>query len=602
MQNNDFDVAIVGGGPAGATAACMLRRYAPDLCVLVLEKEKFPREHIGESQLPAVSGILHEMGCWDKVEAANFPVKLGATFSWGRDEECWDFDFYPVEDFRDEPRPGKYEGQRRFTAFQVERAIYDKILLDHARELGAEVREEALVREAQREGDAARALKLASGETVTARWYIDASGSAGLFRRTFDVASEAPQELRNIAIYDYWNDARWAIQIGVGGTRIQVRSLPFGWIWFIPLGPKRASVGLVCPVSYYKQRGATPEELYLEALRSQPQIEDLLSGATREGQGVRTVKDWSHISDRLYGDNWMLIGEAAGFADPILSAGLTMHQGSGREAAFTILEIERGELDAAWLKRAYDEKTRRNIRQHIQFAQFWYASNARFTELREHCQRIAAEAGLSLKPQQAWAWLARGGFTNHGLFDAKFGSFDFASARRLVEKFADEGEQPAAGAAAGAAPGGLKFRFESCNAFKLNLIGAKKVHLPEYREGRVLQVECYERGGRILPNTGLYQNIMRALKVTGEGRKLLDLLARSIAAQLEPAARAQALSDNMLTLEAMIEGGWVIARMDRKLPPMPTTDKGGRSMRATEEGLRALEGARQKRSAADAPQ
>src|SRR5690606_1158989 len=131
-----------------------------------------------------VAHILHEMGCWDKVEAANFPVKLGATFTWGADDECWDFDFYPVEQFRDEPRPGRFEGQRRFTAFQVERAIYDKILLDHARELGAEIREEALVREAQREGDAARALKLASGETITARWYIDASGAAGLFRRT----------------------------------------------------------------------------------------------------------------------------------------------------------------------------------------------------------------------------------------------------------------------------------------------------------------------------------------------------------------------------------------------------------------------------------
>jgi flavin-dependent dehydrogenase len=582
VVDREFDVAIVGGGPAGSTAACMLRRYNPSLRVLVLEKEKFPREHIGESQLPAVAHILHEMGCWDKVEAANFPVKLGATFTWGKDEESWDFDFYPVEEFRDEPRPGRFEGQRKFTAFQVERAIYDKILLDHARELGAEAREEAPVREVLREGDAVRGLTLDSGETVTARWYIDASGAAGLFRRTFEVGSEAPKELRNIAIYDYWNDARWAIEIGVGGTRIQVRSLPFGWIWFIPLGPKRASVGLVCPVDYYKRRGLSTEELYLEALNSQPQIQDLLSGATREGQGVRAVKDWSHISDRLYGDNWLLTGEAAGFADPILSAGLTVHQGSGRDAAFTIIEAERGEIDAAWLKRAYDDKTRRNIRQHIQFAQFWYASNARFTELREHCQRIAAEAGLSLKPQQAWSWLARGGFTNQGLFDAKFGSFDFASARRLVEKFAD-GSENAAGNSA------IEFRFETSNSFKLNLVGAKKVFLPDYRAGRVLKVECYERAGRILPNTGIYQNMMRALKFSSEGRRIFEVLARNITAQFEPAARAQALSDHMLTLEAMIEGGWVVARYDRKLPSMPRTDKGGRSLRSTEEGLKARE-------------
>ncbi|MFG0284736.1 MAG: NAD(P)/FAD-dependent oxidoreductase [Phycisphaerales bacterium JB039] len=573
-MEREFDVAIVGGGPAGSTAACLLRKYDPQLRVLVLEKEQFPREHIGESQLPAVSGILHEMGCWDKVEAANFPVKLGATFTWGADDECWDFDFYPVEDFRDEARPAKYAGQRRFTAFQVERAIYDKILLDHARELGCEVREQTAVREVVRDGDACGGLKLDSGETVTARWYLDASGAAGLFRRSFEVGSDAPKELRNIAIYDYWNDARWAVEIGVGGTRIQVRSLPFGWIWFIPLGPKRASVGLVCPAEYYRQRGLGTEALYLEALEAQPQIKDLLSGATREG--VRTVKDWSHISDRLCGDNWMLIGEAAGFADPILSAGLTVHQGSAREAAFTILEIERGEIDATWLKKAYDEKTRRNIRQHIQFAQYWYAANSRFTQLKEHCQKIAAEAGLSLKPQQAWSWLARGGFTNQGLFDAKFGSFDFGSAKRLVEKFSGE------------AGGGADFRFEKFNAFKLNLLGAKKTHLPDYQGGRVRRIECYERAGRILPITGFYENMMRLLKVTGEGRKMLQLLAQNISAQFEPASRPQALSDHMLTLEAMLEGGWVTGRYDKKLPPMPTTDKGGRTLRATEEGLKAI--------------
>ncbi|MFI4916853.1 MAG: tryptophan 7-halogenase, partial [Phycisphaerales bacterium JB060] len=126
------DVAIIGGGPSGSTLATLLRKYNPALKVLVLEKEVFPREHVGESQLPAISPILNEMGVWDKVEAANFPVKLGASLTWGRDGERWDFDFYPVEEFKDEPRPAKFEGQRQRTAFQVERSIYDKILLDHA--------------------------------------------------------------------------------------------------------------------------------------------------------------------------------------------------------------------------------------------------------------------------------------------------------------------------------------------------------------------------------------------------------------------------------------------------------------------------------------
>jgi N-acetyl-anhydromuramyl-L-alanine amidase AmpD len=77
------DVIFIGGGPAGSTGSCLLKKYKPDMDVLVLEREKFPREHVGESQLPPISAILDEMGCWDKVEAADFPIKIGATYRWG---------------------------------------------------------------------------------------------------------------------------------------------------------------------------------------------------------------------------------------------------------------------------------------------------------------------------------------------------------------------------------------------------------------------------------------------------------------------------------------------------------------------------------------
>ncbi|MBL8745264.1 MAG: tryptophan 7-halogenase, partial [Phycisphaerae bacterium] len=131
-KSSHYDAVMVGGGPGGSTAATMLLKYNPALKVLVIEKEKFPRDHIGESQLPCISQILDEMGVWDKVERADFPIKLGASFTWGRDNDQWDFDFYPVEHWQDEDRPGRFAGQRRFTAFQVDRSIYDKILLDHA--------------------------------------------------------------------------------------------------------------------------------------------------------------------------------------------------------------------------------------------------------------------------------------------------------------------------------------------------------------------------------------------------------------------------------------------------------------------------------------
>src|SRR5262245_61094267 len=217
-----YDVAIVGGGPGGSTVGTLLKKYAPQLRVLILEREQFPRDHVGESQLPGISEVLDEMGCWDKVEAANFPIKIGATFRWGKSPELWDFEFLPLSDFKDEPRPGKFQGQRHRTAFQVDRSIYDQILLDHAREFGCEVREETQVTSIDRQGDRVTGFQLDKGVPVTARHYVDASGHIGILRRAMGVEMDVPTSLMNIAIWDYWDNAEWAVKIGVGGTRIQV--------------------------------------------------------------------------------------------------------------------------------------------------------------------------------------------------------------------------------------------------------------------------------------------------------------------------------------------------------------------------------------------
>jgi flavin-dependent dehydrogenase len=179
---HEVDVAIIGGGPTGTTVASLLRKYNPDLKVLIIEKAKFPREHVGESQLPGISAILDEMGVWDKVEAANFPVKLGGSYTWGKDAEAWDFDFFPAEEFADEERPAKFEGQRRHTAFQVERDRYDEILLRHAESMGTEVREETMVREIMVENDTVTGFRLDDGQIVKAKHYVDGSGDVAVLR------------------------------------------------------------------------------------------------------------------------------------------------------------------------------------------------------------------------------------------------------------------------------------------------------------------------------------------------------------------------------------------------------------------------------------
>src|SRR5471030_2098456 len=393
------DVAIIGGGPAGATLGTLFKKYNPLLDVTIIERELFPRDHVGESQVPVIGRILNEMGVWEKVEAAEFPIKIGATFKWGAKNDLWVTDFLDFQEFEDEPRPANYAGQRLKTAFQVDRSLFDKILLDHARECGCRVVEQTKVTAVNRDGDRVLSLKVAceteenrrvvgSDGKVQARYYVDCSGDVGILRRAMDITIEAPTALRNIAFWQYWTDAEWAVSIGIGGTRIQIMSLGWGWVWFIPITPSKTSVGLVLPADYYKASGKTVDELYATALAEEPHIAKLLESAKPESE-VFATKDWNFLPSRLVGENWFLAGDSCGFADPILSAGMTLAHVSARKVAFTILEMDRGIIDEDWLKFEYEDGHRAQIRHHMQFADFWYTSNGQFTDLKEYCKEIA---------------------------------------------------------------------------------------------------------------------------------------------------------------------------------------------------------------------
>ncbi len=570
-----YDVAIVGGGPVGSTVSTLLKKYNPDLSVIILEKEKFPRDHVGESQLPSISPILNEMGVWNDVEAAGFPIKIGASYTWGRDADQWDFDFYPVEKWQDEPRPAMYDGQRKHTAFQVDRAIYDEILLNKARSMGVEVREETRVEEVLVDGDRIEGFRLHTGEVITARYYIDGSGTVGLLRRALGIGSQAPKTLRNIAVWDYWQNAEWAVEIGVGATRVQVRSLPYGWIWFIPLGPTRTSIGLICPSEYYKESGKTPEELYLQALDDQGTIKKLTANAKREGP-IQSCKDWSHLADTIIGENWFLCGEAAGFADPILAAGMSLAHGSGREAAYTILELERGELDADWLRRRYNDRNRTNIEQHIRFAQYWYSANGCFTDLKDHCSAIAKEAGVNLTPNQAWRWLSQGGFTTESLGLPTFGSFDIASAKQVLELFDDRERE-------------CELLCNGYNVFKLNFHGAEQAYMGMLREGRIIQIDCWRKGSKQLPLHGMYKIVIDVLQATSDGEEIIKLLRQTLQSNSSQFEQKFALVFCMQALEVLIQEGWVIRSKNKKRPVLNISIKDSKFVRKSSDTQRTLE-------------
>lgn len=545
-----YDVAIIGGGPAGSTAGTLLKRYNPDLEVVILERERFPREHVGESQLPAISKILAEMGCWEQVEAAGFPIKIGATYRWGASPKLWDFDFVPSESFEDAPRPAKYAGQRLTTAFQVERALYDQILLRHAESLGCEVREETKVAVVEREGDRVEGLTLADGTRIEASHYLDGSGNAAILRRAMGVGTTVPTKLKNVAFWDYWENAEWAVSIGVGGTRVLVLSIGTGWIWFIPLGPTRTSIGYICPAEHAKSCGMAPAELYDWALAQEPLIQELTAKASRDGE-VRATKDWSFVADRLVGENWMLMGEAAGFADPILAAGLTLTHSSAREAAYIVLDMERGEHDPAWLKADYEETQKTRVGQHIRFADYWYSANGQFTDLQDYTAEIARDAGLNLSPQQAFLWLGTGGFTRDIAGQAGLGGPDLNAAQHITNYLADSEST---------------WQINNYNVLHLNLEGATETFAPSFVKGRIHKHRCYLRDGKRLPDVGMYALIMRLLERTSDATEMVQGLVAYFKKTDLGIGLKLAMHYPMNALEAMLLEGWIVGSFDENRP------------------------------------
>jgi flavin-dependent dehydrogenase len=549
------DVAIIGGGPAGSTTAALIRKYAPEVSVLVLEKAKFPRDHVGESQLPAISAILDEMGCWEEIENSGFPLKVGATYRWGKSSELWDFNFASPQEVEVLQRPSPYEGVRRLTAFQVDRAIYDDVLLRHAEKLGATVREETRVVEVLRDGDEVTGLRLQNEEVVTARYYVDATGHVGTLRRAMGVETDERTTLQNVAFWDYWENAEWAVEIGVGATRVQVMSQAAGWLWFIPLGATRTSIGYVVPAEHYQSLGKTPADVYHEAIKNDPRISALVKNATPRGE-VEATKDWSFTAERGHGENWFLVGESIGFADPILAAGLTLAHTGARELAYTLVELLTNSPehdDVAWLMEAYSSAQLRRVEQHIRFADYWYSANGQFTDLKDHCASIAKDAGLRLSPDQAWAWLARGGFTNEGLGQPAAGSFDLPSLRLVLEIISD---------------GEKEWELSRFNVLSLNLKNAQETVTPIYAQGSIRREPCWVRDQNRLPLSGVYKVLVEILQSEKRIDRIFQRLQQyypgsgsGTSGTLGPGSPVRA---GLLALEAMLTEGWVTGKRDKR--------------------------------------
>ena len=373
------DLLVIGGGPAGATLATLVKKHAPEKRVILAERESGPRHHIGESLLPGLVPVLKEMGVFEKIDAAGFPRKIGANYVWGKGREVWENDFNDVNLTEMLRRHGTIPEKIEY-AWQVRRSVYDEILLKHAEECGVEVRRGWAARAPVEEGGRITGVRFEQGE-VRAERTADCSGQAGFLSR-FRKIRDYNDALKNVAAYRYYKGAPWKYSYSghPDKTKIFVCSVPSGWFWYIPIDGGVVSVGFVTSQAHLKKTRLSPEALFDRELAACEEIAPLLGKAEPiddfdgSGKSFFTISDWSYLNVAASGPGWLAAGDAAVFVDPILSSGVTLAHTAAHRAAYTLLTHWDGG-DAAALWKDYDLFCRESASQFLALALFWYGND-----------------------------------------------------------------------------------------------------------------------------------------------------------------------------------------------------------------------------------
>jgi flavin-dependent dehydrogenase len=349
------DVAVIGAGPAGAVAAALLARAGRS--VLVLERQHFPRFSIGESLLPQSMTYLEEAGMLQAVVEAGFQYKNGASFIHG--EKMSSFDF------RDKHSDGWG------TTYQVERSVFDQLLIRRATEQGVQVRFGHTVR-AMETGEApVLEIEDEAGRTyrVGARFVLDASGFGRVLPRLLGLEKPSHMPAR-AALFSHVQDAlpagstdRDKICVAVHPERRDV------WYWMIPLAGGRTSIGCVADADFLDVPEAQRETKLRELMRAEPTIGRLLGDAAFL-MPVNRIGGYSANVERLHGPGFALLGNAGEFLDPVFSSGVTIALRSAHLATQVLLRQLEGE-QVNWAA-DYDVPLRRGIDTFRAFVERWY--------------------------------------------------------------------------------------------------------------------------------------------------------------------------------------------------------------------------------------
>jgi flavin-dependent dehydrogenase len=337
---SEYDVVVIGGGPAGSTASTLLADAG--LRVAVFERERFPRFHIGESLIPETYWVLKRIGMLLKMQRSHFVKKYSVQFVNASGKLSAPFYFW-------DNKPHQCS-----QTWQVVRSEFDQMMLENAREHGAEAHEGIHVLDVTFEGERATGVTIQdAGGTrrpIRAKVVVDASGQAALLQNRFKLRVWDPM-LNKGAIWTYWKGAYRDAGKDEGATMVIQTPDRKGWFWYIPLHDDIVSLGIVAPFDYLFKGRHGHEQTYHEEVERCPAVSSRISAAER-ATGYFATRDYSYRSTRVAGDGWVLIGDAFGFLDPLYSSGVLLALKSGELAADAIVRgLKKGDTSGEELGR-----------------------------------------------------------------------------------------------------------------------------------------------------------------------------------------------------------------------------------------------------------